>query len=76
MYRSMLKILCNFTHTHIINSVDFVVSAPLSRDGSESGTIYLYLGAGHSVLVSDEYTQVCFIMHACIITFTQFTCLI
>lgn len=40
-----------------MNPVDFVVSAPLSRTGSESGTIYLYLGAGPS-LVSDTYTQV------------------
>ena len=38
--------------------VDFVISAPLSRTGSESGTIYLYLGAGPSLLVADTPTQV------------------
>lgn len=41
-----------------VHCVDFVVSAPLSLSGSESGTIYLYLGAGPTVVVSSEYTQV------------------
>lgn len=41
-----------------VHRVDFVVSAPLSLTGSESGTIYLYLGGGPTVVVSSEYTQV------------------
>ena len=41
-----------------VHCVDFVISAPLSLSGSESGTIYLYLGAGPTVVVSSEYTQV------------------
>ena len=41
--------------------VDFVISAPLSRTGSDSGTIYLYLGAGPSVLVADTPTQVAYV---------------
>ena len=49
MYKFMYITVC---------CVDFVVSAPLSLDESESGTIYLYLGAGPTELVSSEYTQV------------------
>lgn len=41
-----------------VHGVDFVVSAPLSLTGSESGTIYLYLGTGPTELVASEYTQV------------------
>ena len=38
---------------------DFVISSPLSPfDDSEPGTIYLYLGAGPDIVVSDSYTQV------------------
>ena len=47
----------NYCPCVLTNSIDFVVSAPLSRNKSEPGTIYLYLGAG-PMLVVDTYIQV------------------
>jgi len=38
---------------------DFVVSSPLSTfDSNAPGTIYLYLGAGPDIVVSDTSIQV------------------
>jgi len=59
-----------------------VISSPLSPfDDNEPGTIYLYLGAGPDIVVSDSYTQVsllcsCLLACVCMCVCMHYCCVI